>query len=63
MPVGLVINHNDPTVGFILFQSAKHVSALLEVVGTIEWMGTHMEIDFEKIQSRVCIDDWKVVRR
>ena len=57
MPVGLVINHNDPTVGIIFFQSAKHVSALLKVVVTKEQMGAHMEIDFEKVQSRVCTDN------
>ena len=43
-PVGLIINHNDPTECFVLFQSDKYITDVFKLAGTTEWMGNHVDI-------------------
>ena len=54
-PVGLAINYNDPTECLIQFQSAEHITEVLQLVGTTEWIGTHMEIDFRRPRAELVL--------
>ena len=36
-PVGLVINHKDPTECFILFKSDKHITGILKLMVPQSW--------------------------
>ena len=50
-PVGLVINYNDPVECFISFQSDEHITEVLKLIGTTEWMGTDVEIDLRRLRA------------
>ena len=48
MPVGLILNHNDPTESFVLFHSDEYnIPEALKLAGTTKWMGTHMDLKVE----------------
>ena len=52
---GLVINHNDPTECSVLFQSDKHIIEVFKLLGTIEWMGTDLEIDLRRPREELVV--------
>ena len=47
-PVGLVLNHNNPSEFFVIFPNSESVSDILKLEDTPKWVGTHMNLTVDR---------------
>ena len=55
-PVGLVLNHNNPSECFVIFPNSESVPDILKLADTIRWVGTHMNLTVDRPRVEIiCI--------
>ena len=52
-PVGLILNHNDPTEYHVLFPPAAPMSDIFNLMENPSWVGTHMKLGLHIPQSSI----------
>ena len=52
-PVGLILNHNDPTECYVLFPPAAPMQDIFNLVETPSWVGAHMQMGLHKPQASI----------
>ena len=52
-PVGLILNHNDPTECHVLFPPAAPVSDIFKLPENPSWVGTHMKLGLHKPKTSI----------
>ena len=52
-PVGLILNHNDPTECHVLFPPAAPMSDIFKLNENPSWVGTHMKLGLHKPQTSI----------
>ena len=55
MPVGLFVNHNDPTECFASFHSDECIIKVLKLAGTTGWMGTHNDLKLSRSRAEMLL--------
>ena len=43
-PVGLILNHDDPSECFVLFPTAAHMQEVYDLSENPSWVGAHMQL-------------------
>ena len=52
-PVGLILNHNDPTECHVLFPPAAPMQDIFNLTENPSWVGTHMNLGLHKPQTSI----------
>ena len=52
-PVGLILNHNDPTECHMLFSPAAQMSDIYKLMENPSWVGTDMKLGLHKPQTSI----------
>ena len=52
-PVGLILNHNDPTECHVLFSPAAPMSDIFNLTENPSWVGTHVKLRLHKPQTSI----------
>ena len=52
-PVGLILNHNDPTECYVLFPPAAPMQDIFNLSETPSWVGAHMQLGLCRPQASV----------
>ena len=52
-PVGLILNHDDPTECHVLFPSAAPMQDIFNLIENPTWVETHMMLGLHKPQASI----------
>ena len=52
-PVGLILDHNDPTECHVLFPPAAPMPDIFNLIENPSWVGTHMKLGLHKPQASI----------
>ena len=52
-PVGLILNHNDPTECHLPFPSAAPMADIFNLIENPSWVGTHLKLGLHKPQASI----------
>ena len=51
--MGVVLNHNNPSEGFVIFPNYETVPDILKLADAAQWMGTHMNLTVGRPRAEI----------